>query len=139
MRACGDAKVTMGASAPLLNTKTEQLSVPVDQNGGGRVGGEGWVTRLLPTFSLMKIPIHKCRDTGKSFIKHTTVYSRVKKKKSFPLSQGSDECQRFLWRLCLRAWVAGSGCGGAGEVGCETSGKRGGQSGGFRRDVLGWW
>lgn len=85
-------RAPVGASTPLLHTKPEQLSVPEDWNGGGE---EVWATSLLPTFSLMKIPIHKCRDSGKCFIKYPTVYSGVKKKKSFHLSQGSDERQRF--------------------------------------------
>lgn len=99
-----------------------------------------WDTGLLPTFSLTQIPIHKRRDTGKSFIKHTTVYSGVKKKKVSICLKGLMNVRGFLWRMWLRAWVAGPGRGGGGEVGCETSGKRGGQQGGLRGgSVLGWW
>lgn len=55
-----------------------------------------WDTGLLPTFSLTQIPIHKRRDTGKSFIKHTTVYSGVKKKKvSICLKGLMNERQRL--------------------------------------------
>lgn len=76
------------------------------QGGEGR--GEVWVTSPLPTFSLMKIPIHKRRDAGKSFIKHTTVYSGVKKKKVSICLKGLMNVRGFLWRMWLRglgSWV----------------------------------
>lgn len=47
------------------------------------VGWKEGVGHWPPSHFLTQIPIHKRRDTGKSFIKHTTVYSGVKKKK-FP-------------------------------------------------------
>lgn len=74
------------------------------------------VTSLLPTLSLTQIPVHEQGDAGKSFIKRRVAHSAVKK--SFHLSQWSDErhelMKGFLWRMWLRAWAAGSGGGGAG-------------------------
>lgn len=68
---------------------------------------------------------------GQSFTEHRTAYSTVKK--SFHLSQGSDErhelMRGFLWRMWLRGLGGWAGWGGGG-VGCEASGRgRGGKQG----------
>lgn len=69
----------VGASTP-FNTKPEQSISACRLEWWGGERGESLAS--FPLF-LTQIPIHKCRDTGKSFIKHTTVYSGMKKKK-FP-------------------------------------------------------
>lgn len=60
---------------------------------------------------------------GQSFAEQSTAYSTVKK--SFHLSQGSDErhelMRGFLWRMWLRG-LGGWGGWGGGGVGCEASG-----------------
>ena len=74
---------------------------------------------------------------GQSFAKQSTAYSGVKK--TFHLSQGSDErhelLRGFLCRMWLRGWVARSW--GGGGVGCEASrGERGGKPTGLGAQAI---
>lgn len=75
------------------------------------------VTSLLPTFPLTPVPVKNDMVRGQSFSKWSTAYSGVKK--SFHLSQGSDErhelMRGFLWRMWLRGLGGWAGGGEAGE------------------------
>lgn len=136
-RAREDAKATaqgLVCDGPLLSHKAREAEVSKCTRRGSCGRGKVCVTSLLLTLSLTQIPVHQPGDAGKSFIKQRAAYSAVKK--SFHLSQGSDErhelMRGFLWRMWLRGlggWVRGRGRRGSR---CEVSGRRRGPN-------LGWW
>lgn len=75
-----------------------------------------------PLFSLMQVPIHKGRDRGRSFVKHSTVYSGVKKKVSICL-KGLMNVRGFLWRMWLRGLGSWVRTWGRGEGGVRLLGR----------------
>lgn len=80
--------------SPYLSHKAREAEEQTPMEGAAAGEEKVCVTSLLPTFSLTQIPVHKRGDTGKSLIKQSTAYSGVKK--SFHLSQGSDERHELL-------------------------------------------
>lgn len=96
-------------------TKPEEQQMHVE---GVTVEGEKvCVTSLLPTFPLTPVPVKNDMVRGQSFSKWSTAHSGVKK--SFHLSQGSDERHELREVSCggcgSGAWVAGPGVGRRGS------------------------